>query len=65
MLAGVLGGAGVGGGLEKIAPLDPETARSACALVLSGLFAARAAVNYGLVGKGKDVGERGGCSFFR
>jgi len=56
VLAGILGG---GAGVEKIAPLDPETARSACALVLSGLFAARVAVNYGLVGKVKDVGEQG------
>ena len=49
VLAGVLGGAGVAG-VDKIAPLDPETARSACALVLAALFAQRTARKYGLVG---------------
>ena len=56
VLAGVLGGAGV----DKIAPLDPETARSACALVLAALFAQRTARKYGLVGtRGGSCRRRG------
>lgn len=49
MLAGVLGGGAVG--MDKIAPLDPETARSACALVLAVLFGARTATKFGLIGR--------------
>lgn len=37
--------------VDKIAPLDPETARSACALVLSALFASRTATKFGLAWK--------------
>ncbi|KAF8553738.1 hypothetical protein OG21DRAFT_1194127 [Imleria badia] len=56
VLAGALGGSGGVGGfgvatVEKIAPLDPETARSACALVLVVLFASRTARKFGLVGQ--------------
>lgn len=54
VLAGALGGTGA----DKIAPLDPETARSACALVLAVLFASRTARKFGLVGK------EGWSSFF-
>ncbi|KAH0830246.1 hypothetical protein J3R83DRAFT_1606 [Lanmaoa asiatica] len=52
---GGVGGAGVGVG--KIAPLDPETARSACALVLAVLFASRTARQFGFVGK-RGVAEK-------
>ena len=51
VLAGALGGAG-GAGADKIAPVDPETARAACALVLVALFGSRAARQFG-------VGQRG------
>jgi hypothetical protein len=51
VLAGVLGGAGVAAGVDKIAPLDPETARSACALVLAAFFAQRTARKFALVGQ--------------
>lgn len=60
MLAGVLGNAGgiasAGVGVDKIAPVDPETARSACALVLAVLFASRTARKFGLVGKPGGLG---------
>lgn len=52
VLAGMLGGAGA----EKIAPLDSETARSACALVLAVLFASRTASKFGLVWKRGEFG---------
>ena len=42
-------GALVGGGYAaeaKLAPLDAETARAACALVLAGLFVTRAAKTF-------------------
>jgi hypothetical protein len=48
VLAGVLGGAV---GADKIAPLDPETARSACALVLVALFSSRTAAKFGWAAK--------------
>ena len=60
VLASVLGGTGGVGGFgvatDKIAPLDPETARSACALVLVVLFASRTARKFGLVGKQEQGG---------
>lgn len=55
VLAGALGGAG-GAGADKIAPVDPETARAACALVLVALFGSRAARKFG-------VGRRGESGF--
>ncbi|KDR81908.1 hypothetical protein GALMADRAFT_240212 [Galerina marginata CBS 339.88] len=45
VLAGVLGTTSVG---EPVKPLDPETARAVCALLLSGLFVGRATKNFGL-----------------
>ncbi|KAF8431830.1 hypothetical protein L210DRAFT_3614453 [Boletus edulis BED1] len=50
VLAGILGGSGAVG-MDKIAPLDPETARSACALVLAVFFGTRTATKFGLIGK--------------
>ena len=55
VLAGVLGG-GAGA-----APLDPETARAACALVLAVLFASRTARTFGLVG---THGASWACALF-
>lgn len=45
LLAGLLGGTTAGKAIE---PIDPEVARVICALILSGLFTSRAAVNFGL-----------------
>ncbi|KAI6038406.1 hypothetical protein EDC04DRAFT_3141556 [Pisolithus marmoratus] len=45
VLTGLVGGAE---DLAKLEPLDPETARAACALVLSGLFATRTARMFGV-----------------
>jgi hypothetical protein len=45
VLAGVLGSTSLG---EPVKPLDPETARAVCALILSSLFVGRAAKNFGL-----------------
>ncbi|KAF9557185.1 hypothetical protein CPC08DRAFT_736847 [Agrocybe pediades] len=45
VLAGVLGSASFG---EPVKPLDPESARVVCALILSALFAGRTAKNFGL-----------------
>ncbi|KAF8968286.1 hypothetical protein BDZ97DRAFT_1755336 [Flammula alnicola] len=45
VLAGILGAASLG---EPVKPLDPELARAVCAVLLSGLFAGRAARNFGL-----------------
>ncbi|KIJ63273.1 hypothetical protein HYDPIDRAFT_29533 [Hydnomerulius pinastri MD-312] len=52
VLSGMLGGA-----TQKVAPLDAETARTACALVLAGLFATRTAKTYGVVWK-QGVAEK-------
>jgi hypothetical protein len=52
-LHGVLSGA-LGGATEDgvVKPLDSETARAACAMILAGMFATRATKNFGgLVGK--------------
>jgi hypothetical protein len=61
VLAGVLGGAGVAAGVDKIAPLDPETARSACALVLAAFFAQRTARKFALVGQRGEFRRRRGA----
>lgn len=45
ILSGVLGSTSLG---EPVKPLDPETARAVCALLLSGLFFGRTAKNFGL-----------------
>ncbi|PPQ82394.1 hypothetical protein CVT25_008355 [Psilocybe cyanescens] len=45
ILSGVLGSTSIG---EPVKPLDPETARAVCALLLSGLFLGRTAKNFGL-----------------
>ncbi|KAF8839888.1 hypothetical protein BDN67DRAFT_969420 [Paxillus ammoniavirescens] len=47
----------LGGRAEKIEALDAETARSACALLLAAIFAARTAKTFGGVWK-KDVVEK-------
>lgn len=41
-----LGWLGTSSGAEKIAAVDPETARAACAVVLATLFSTRAAKNF-------------------
>lgn len=44
---------------RPIKPLDPETARAVCAVLLSGLFAGRAAKNFGLWKPfNKEIGMR-------
>ncbi|KAH9483609.1 hypothetical protein JR316_0003079 [Psilocybe cubensis] len=45
ILSGVLGSTSLG---EPVKPLDPETARAVCALLLSGLFFGRTTKNFGL-----------------
>jgi hypothetical protein len=45
ILSEVLGTTSLG---EPVKPLDPETARAVCALILSGLFVTRAGKNFGL-----------------
>lgn len=45
ILSEVLGATSLG---EPVKPLDPETARAVCALILSGLFVTRAGKNFGL-----------------
>ncbi|KAI0700500.1 hypothetical protein C8T65DRAFT_657553 [Cerioporus squamosus] len=42
-----LGWLGTSGGAEKIAAVDPETARAVCAVLLATLFSTRAAKNFG------------------
>ncbi|KAI0373226.1 hypothetical protein BV20DRAFT_963044 [Pilatotrama ljubarskyi] len=42
-----LGWLGRADGVEKIAAVDPETARAVCAIVLAGLFTTRAVKNFG------------------
>ncbi|KAG1856680.1 hypothetical protein DFJ58DRAFT_784409 [Suillus subalutaceus] len=45
----------VGGG--KVSPMDPESARALCALILAVFFSTRAAKNFGLIWK-KSVSEK-------
>ncbi|KAI0668433.1 hypothetical protein C8Q78DRAFT_993453 [Trametes maxima] len=42
-----LGWLGQTDGVEKVAAVDPETARAVCALILAGLFTSRAVRNFG------------------
>ena len=42
-----LGWLGSSSGVEKIAAVDEETARAACAVLLAGLFTTRAVKNFG------------------
>ncbi|KAI6037002.1 hypothetical protein BKA83DRAFT_4170620 [Pisolithus microcarpus] len=48
VLVGLLGGAVDADGLTKLEPLDAETARAACALVLTGLFVTRTTRTFGV-----------------
>ncbi|KIN93020.1 hypothetical protein M404DRAFT_605526 [Pisolithus tinctorius Marx 270] len=48
VLVGLVGGAVDAEGLAKVEPLDAETARAACALVLTGLFVTRTARTFGV-----------------
>lgn len=38
---------GSGSGVEKVAAVDPETARAVCAMVLAVMFSTRATKNFG------------------
>ncbi|KAG9318115.1 hypothetical protein JVU11DRAFT_182 [Chiua virens] len=61
VIAGVLGvpaDAAFGAGVDKVAVLDPDTARFACAIVFTGLFASRTVKTFGLAAK------RGGVWFY-
>ncbi|KAI6123224.1 hypothetical protein EDD16DRAFT_1884070 [Pisolithus croceorrhizus] len=57
VLVGLLGGPVDAEGLEKLQPLDAETARAACALVLTGLFVMRTARTFGVSFK-NDVADK-------
>ena len=46
VISTVLGGTG-----DKVEPLDPESARAICALILAGIFSTRTAKNFGLIWK--------------
>lgn len=46
VISTVLGGAG-----DKVEPMDPESARALCALILAGIFSTRTAKDFGLVWK--------------
>src|SRR6267154_4004963 len=46
VISTILGGVG-----DKVEPMDPESARALCALILSGIFSTRTAKNFGLVWK--------------
>ncbi|KAG1729780.1 hypothetical protein EDB19DRAFT_1742388 [Suillus lakei] len=48
----VLGGTG-----NKVEPMDPESARALCALILAGMFSTRTAKNFGLIWK-KSIAEK-------
>ncbi|KAG2138993.1 hypothetical protein DEU56DRAFT_801205 [Suillus clintonianus] len=52
VISTVLGGAG-----GKVEPMDPESARALCALILVGIFSTRTAKNFGLLWK-KSVAEK-------
>ncbi|KAG1736843.1 uncharacterized protein EDB91DRAFT_1141278 [Suillus paluster] len=47
----------LGGVSDKVEPLDPESARALCALILAGMFTTRTAKNFGLVWK-RSVTEK-------
>ncbi|KAG1736853.1 uncharacterized protein EDB91DRAFT_1141315 [Suillus paluster] len=46
VISTVLGSAG-----DKVEPMDPESARALCALILAGMFSIRTAKNFGLIWK--------------
>ncbi|KAG0706505.1 hypothetical protein DFH29DRAFT_995887 [Suillus ampliporus] len=52
VISTVLGSAG-----DKVEPMDPESARALCALILAGMFSTRTAKNFGLVWK-RSVAEK-------
>jgi hypothetical protein len=52
VISTALGGAG-----DKVGPMDPESARALCALILAVLFSTRTAKNFGLIWK-KSVAEK-------
>jgi len=45
----------LGGVSDKVEPLDPESARALCALILTGIFSTRTAKNFGLVWKKSEL----------
>jgi hypothetical protein len=56
LLAQVLGGGAAAVADAPPKPLDPETARAVCAVLLSSLFVGRAAKNFGLWKPSKKIG---------
>ncbi|KIK36932.1 hypothetical protein CY34DRAFT_810855 [Suillus luteus UH-Slu-Lm8-n1] len=52
VISTVLGNTG-----DKVGPMDPEAARTLCAIILAGMFSTRTAKNYGLVWK-QGVAEK-------
>ena len=50
-----LGWLGTSSGAEKVAAVDPETARALCAVVLAGLCSTRAAKNFGPAAAAKQA----------
>ncbi|TCD70606.1 hypothetical protein EIP91_002636 [Steccherinum ochraceum] len=57
VLSGWLGYASAPG-VEKIAPVDPETARAVCAVILASLFTTRVLKNFGVLTLGKPAEKR-------
>lgn len=45
----------LGGVSDKVEPLDPESARALCALILTGIFSTRTAKNFGLIWKKSEL----------
>jgi len=54
VISTILGGVG-----DKVEPMDPESARALCALILAGMFTTRTAKNFGIVWKKSEY-----CRFF-